>query len=495
MAAGQIPPGDSRLLGTTLSDRYVLRSVLGRGAFATTFLADDERLNLPVVIKLLGTDGPEAIELFRKEIVLTRGLEHPNIVRALDAVFRPGQTYSVTEWIDGKDLGEILDRAGPLGTSASLQVATGIAETLAYVHGKGHLHRDLKPSNVLIPGWPSAPKYRNPKILDFGVAGRLFDGHTQLGAVFGTPRYMSPEQLRGEAQTPATDVYGLGLLLFEMLTGNVPQSRAGEAMSLFRAILEEELPEQEVEGIQPELAKLIRRCLRRKPEERPSIQAVIEELERLQTPHVEATRIRAAAAESPQIEGMTDEMAVRPSTPVAKFASRKLVWLIIPGAAVVAVVLVFFPFPTRVRGLIFVGGLLLMLASIVGGLWLRKWLGRNSTAKEQAYDLALGAKARVDLTATIALQLDDLVTRLRGLDEKILAGTVALMLDEYGRATEAKDRQSALMNVVTLSEKLTQRLSPWYVRYKDAIASAVAVLGAVSGLLAAITSLLGVHKH
>ena len=495
MAAGQIPPGDSRLLGTTLSDRYVLRSVLGRGAFATTFLADDETLDRPVVIKLLNGASPDAVELFRKEIVLTRGLEHPNIIRALDAVFRPGQTYSVTEWIDGKDLGEILDRAGPLGTSASLQVATGIAETLAYVHGKGHLHRDLKPSNVLIPGWPSAPKYRNPKILDFGVAGRLSGGHTQIGAVFGTPRYMSPEQLRGEAQTPATDVYGLGLLLFEMLTGNVPRSRAGEAMSLFRAILEEELPEGEAEGIQPELARLIRCCLRRKPEERPSIRGVIEELERLQAPHVEAASTGAGTAGFPQIKGMKDEMVVRPSTPVAKVASRKLAWLIIPGAAVVAAVFVFFPFPTRVRGFIFVGGLLLMLASIVGGLWLRKWLGRNSAAKEQAYDLALGAKARVDLTATIALQLDDLVTRLRGLDEKILAGTVALMLDEYGRATEAKDRQSALMNVVSLSEKLTQRLSPWYVRNKEVIASAVAVLGAVSGLLAAITSLLGVHKH
>lgn len=88
-----------------------------------------------------------------------------------------------------------------------------------------------------------------------------------------------------------------------------------------------------------------------------------------------------------------------------------------------------------------------MVESIAAGFWLRKWLGKKSEAKDQALDLALGAKARVDLTATIAVQLDELVTRLQGLDQKILAGTVALMLQEYGRATEAKDRQAALMNV------------------------------------------------
>src|SRR5262249_30262 len=139
--------------------------------------------------------------------------------------------------------------------------------------------------------------------------------------------------------------------------------------------------------------------------------------------------------------------------------------------------------------------LLLMVASIAAGLWLRKWLGEKSAVKDQAVDLNLGAKARVDLTATIAVQVNELVTRLHGLDEQILAGTVGLSLQEYGRATEAKGEQAALMNVVTLSEKLTQRLSPWYVRYKEVIASAVAVLGAMSGLLAAITSLLNLHKH
>ena len=175
-------------------------------------------------------------------------------------------------------------------------------------------------------------------------------------------------------------------------------------------------------------------------------------------------------------------------------ASRRLVWLVLFGLVCVPVVIGFVRFYGVGRGLALFGGLLLIWASITGAFCLRGWLGRRSSTKDQAYDLALGAKTRVDLTATIALQLDDLICRIRALDEQILAGSVALMLDEYSRATDAKDRQSALMNVVTLSEKLAQRLSPWYVRYKDVIASAVALLGAVSGLLTTINALRGPHK-
>jgi hypothetical protein len=479
MDAGQIPRGESRLLGTTLSDRYVLRSVLGRGSFGTTFLGEHLILNQPVVIKLLDAGEPGATELFRKEVAITRKLEHPNIVKVLDAgIDENGQTYSVTEWVDGKDLGEILRSSGPLGTNNSLQVATGIAETLAYVHSQGVLHRDLKPSNILIPGWPSDPKYRNPKILDFGVAGRLLaGGHTQVGAVFGTPQYMSPEQIKGESQSPATDVYGLGLLLFEMLTGRAPHNRAEGAVSLFRAVLEEEFPEPELKDIQPELANLIRQCVRRNPEERLSVDAVIKELRRLETPNVKAA-----------------PSAAKPVNLFAALGSHRLLWLTLLGFIFVVAVFAYSPLHKPGHSFAFLGGLLLMWASIAGGFWLRRWLGRRSSAKSQAYDLVLGAKARVDLTATIALQLDDLVAKLHAIDDRILAGTVALMLDEYGRATEAKDRQSALMNVVALSEKLAHRLSPWYERYKEVIASAVAVLGGVSGLLTAINSLLGAHK-
>lgn len=482
MDAGQAPGAESKSPQTVISDRYILRSALGHGAFASTFLAEDRSRHTPVVIKLLDAGERGAVVLFQREAQVTGSLSHPNIVKILDCGFaKDGRPYFVSEWVDGQDLGEVIRIAGPLGTNRSLQIATGIAETLDYIHSRRFVHRDLKPSNVLIPGWPNTPDYRNPKLLDFGVAGALSGGLTQSGMVFGTPRYMSPEQVLGQAQSAATDVYGWGLLLFEMLAGRALRGGAGTAESLFRAILEEEIPERELQAVPPYCAVLIRKCVCRDPAQRPSIDVVINDLKRLQ----------AIAIVPPEVPfKKTEGLPVQSPMP----GHRRLIWVALAGSVCIAFVLAFVPFHGALRGIASLGGLLLAEASIAGGFWLRGWLGRRSSVKEQAYDLALGAKSRANLTATIALQLDDLVGRLRGLDERILAGTVALMLDEYGKATDAKDRQSALMNVVALSEKLAQRLSPWYVRYKDAIASAVAVVGAASGLIATISALHGPHK-
>lgn len=215
MGAGQAPRGEPQPPENLLADRCLLGSPLGRGAFGTTYLAEDRLLSQPVVIKLLNAEDRDAISLFRQEARITASLAHPNIVKILDsAISTDGRPYLVTEWVDGKDLRAILDADGRLGTYRSQQVAEGIAEALAYIHGRGFVHRDLKPSNVLIPGWPSAADYRNARILDFGVAGQLRGGLTRAGMVFGTPRYMAPEQILGQPQSPATDVYGLGLLFW-----------------------------------------------------------------------------------------------------------------------------------------------------------------------------------------------------------------------------------------------------------------------------------------
>jgi serine/threonine protein kinase len=513
MDAGQAP-AEERPPENGLPDRYILSSALGRGAFATSFRAQDQLLNRQVVIKLLSASQQEAVDLFQKEVRITGSLSHPNIVNVLDAGFaKDGRPYYVTEWVEGQDLSAVLASSGPLGTGRSLQTAIGIAAALAYIHSRNFLHRDLKPSNILIRGWPSAPDFRNPKILDFGVAGLLSHGLTAAGMVFGTPTYMSPEQVLGLPQSSATDVYGWGLLFFEMLLGHPLRRTAGQIEQLFRSILLEELPAGELESIPSGCASLIRQCLNRKPEERPSIEAVLEELRQLDGKFadapmpagptlldsiVEAPMLRPAASPpmSQPIGKSTMARLEKPAPSAARrnvLEFRKWTWLAFAGVAGVALLVTFLPLHGSLRVLAFLGGLLLIIASIAGAFWLRRWLGNRSTAKEQAFDLALGAKTRTTLTATIALQLDDLIYRLRGLDEQILAGSVALMLDEYGRATDAKDRQSALMNVVTLSEKLGQRLSPWYVRYKEVIASAVAVVGALSGLLTTLKAFRGPH--
>ena len=419
------------------------------------------------------------------------------------------------------------------------------------------MHRDLKPSNVLIPGWPEAPDYRNAKLLDFGVAGRLEQGgRTQAGMIYGTLRYMSPEQIKGEKQSVATDVYGFGLLLFEMLTGSAPAKREQDLTTLLIAI-RDGISEQDLKSIAPDLGDLIQRCVRPDPVERPTMATVLEELRHsphripMESPKPATTGIvdvpPVAAAPPP----LAPVPMAAPPTPAQRLGERTIIldddgrlapgaraasgprWLIwtaiaviIAALAVAAIVYVHpatpAPHPhestapsekttptaeapapspspappneTTIRAIRFAAGLLLMGASLGIAFGLRRWLGSRSQVQSQVYELVFGAKTRTDLTATIAMQLSDLVSKLRGLDERILAGSVALMLDEYGAATDTKDRQAALMNMVALSEKLAVRLSPWYERYKEIIASAVALMGGVSGLMTAINSVLS-HKH
>jgi len=200
MDVNQISKRDARSL-SSLSDHYVVRSILGQGAFATVFLADDQAAGLPVVLKLLSEDGSSeaGIERFRAEVAAMRRLEHPNIVRVLsDGVTSDNRPYFVTQWISGRSLAAVLRETGRLSTRAAVDVGIAIAKALAYVQSQGIVHRDLKPSNVLIPGWPEAPDFEGAKLLDFGVAGRLEQGgRTQAGMIYGTLRYMSPEQIRG----------------------------------------------------------------------------------------------------------------------------------------------------------------------------------------------------------------------------------------------------------------------------------------------------------
>lgn len=583
MATQPISELDAQSLGS-LSERYAVRSILGRGAFATVYLADDLVKGRQVVIKLLAAadaSTDSGIIRFHAEVAATRLLQHRNLVRVLnDGVTSDHRPFLVTEYTPGRSLAAVLRESGKLSTSRAVDVGVGIARALTYVHSQKFVHRDLKPSNVLIPGWPEAPDYRNPKLLDFGVVGRLEQGRTQAGMIFGTLRYMSPEQIKGERQSAATDVYGFGLLLFEMLTGAAPSNRGRDLTTLLIAI-RDGISDADFQGVEPDLADLIRRCVRIDPGERPAMAGVLDELEN--SPHRGADESLQGlmkigfelpggaagtppappapapqgapappAAPSPLVAGAGadaitertvalregNEPAARPAgsasaaggvvprtAPVAG-SRRWLFWTLFAfGAALLSIALIFFfrPAPlshvppreesmapaqpsggsaaakppvssrsgeTTARSIRFAAGILLMAASIAVGFLLRTWLGSRSQVKSQAYDIVFGARARTDLTATIALQLDELVSKLRNLDERILAGSVALMLNEYGSATDPKDRQAALMNVVALSEKLAVRLSPWYERYKEIIASAVAVMGGVSGLITALRSIL-----
>jgi serine/threonine-protein kinase len=204
-----------------IGERYELAEVVGTGGMSTVYRAHDQLLERDVALKVLhphyATDD-EYVERFRREARSVAQLSHPHIVTVIDRGEDDGQQFIVFEYVNGENLKQLVERTGPLPTRRALELAVAIADALGFAHEHGLIHRDVKPQNVLLTPDGDA------KVTDFGIA-RSFEvehGMTQTGTVLGTSNYLSPEQARGKPTTPATDVYSLGVVLYELLTGEVP---------------------------------------------------------------------------------------------------------------------------------------------------------------------------------------------------------------------------------------------------------------------------------
>lgn len=219
----------STALGTLIGGRYRLDAVIGRGGMSTVYRAFDTVLERPVAIKLMhreiATDSDQ-LERFRREARAVAQLNHPHVVSVIDAGEEPspedehpgaGTPYIVLEYVDGETLKTLIRRSGPLDIPQALAYAIEIARALAVAHEHQIVHRDVKPHNILIDPEGGA------KITDFGIARSLSEeGLTMAGRVLGTTDYVSPEQALGQPVTPQSDLYSLGVVLYEMLTGDVP---------------------------------------------------------------------------------------------------------------------------------------------------------------------------------------------------------------------------------------------------------------------------------
>ncbi|MGH3104914.1 MAG: protein kinase domain-containing protein [Gaiellaceae bacterium] len=203
-----------------IADRYELEALAGTGGMSSVYRARDRMLERHVALKILhdyhGADE-ETIERFRREARAVAQLSHPNIVTVIDRGEENERQFIVFEYIDGESLKELVERNGPLPVRRALELAIEVAGALAFAHDHGLVHRDVKPQNVLLNG------EGRPKVTDFGIARSLdVDGMTQTGTVLGTSNYIAPEQATGNPVGPQTDVYSLGVVLFELLTGEVP---------------------------------------------------------------------------------------------------------------------------------------------------------------------------------------------------------------------------------------------------------------------------------
>lgn len=213
-------PGEPALI----AGRYRLGRVLGRGGMSTVHEAEDLRLGRSVAIKRFAATGePATADRLRREARLLAGLAHPNLVAVFDAGFdETSGGWIALELVPGPDLAALLRASGRQDGEVARRVVHDVAGALAYIHGRGVVHRDLKPANVLLTSEPGNAPWQ-ARLADFGIARLLEDERlTATGTVIGTAAYLSPEQTRGEAVGTASDVYSLGLVALEVLTGERP---------------------------------------------------------------------------------------------------------------------------------------------------------------------------------------------------------------------------------------------------------------------------------
>jgi len=284
------------LTGTVLSGRYRLESKLGSGGMSTVYLARDETLERWVAAKVLHreiSDQPDQIERFRREARAVAQVSHPNVVAVIDAGEDGGRPYIVFEYVDGETLKQRIDRLGRLPLDEAAAYAIEIGRGLAAAHARRLVHRDVKPQNVLIDSEGRA------KVTDFGIARELEqDGLTKTGRVLGTTDYVSPEQAMGKGVDARSDIYSLGILLYEMLVGEVP-FQADNLVGVAMKHVNERMPDvqKQRKDVSSALAAVIERATEKKPDKRyPDMNAMLADLENAL--EVEVARAGRSTAEA-----------------------------------------------------------------------------------------------------------------------------------------------------------------------------------------------------
>lgn len=249
--------------GTLIAERYRIISLLGRGGMGEVFRADDLTLRQTVALKFLpqSTIDRPLLERFRNEVRIARRISHSNVCRVHDIGETDNQVFLSMEYVDGEDLSSVLRRAGRLPRDRALEVARKICAGLAAAHDMGVLHRDLKPSNIMLD------RRGEVRIMDFGLAGLA---HEIEDVRSGTPAYMAPEQLVGKVVTVRSDIYALGLVLYELFTGKpaFEGSTHDEIMRVRRESTPHRLSTL-AHDLDPTVQMLILRCLEEEPENRP----------------------------------------------------------------------------------------------------------------------------------------------------------------------------------------------------------------------------------
>ncbi|MHB8643609.1 MAG: serine/threonine-protein kinase [Gaiellaceae bacterium] len=324
------------MVGEVVAERYELEELVGTGGMSSVYRARDRQLDRNVALKILHEhhlEDDEHVERFRHEARAVARLSHPNIVTVIDrGESDDGSQFIVFEFVDGDNLKELIEREGPLPVDEALRLAIGVARGLAFAHAEGLIHRDVKPQNVMI----SADG--RPQVTDFGIA-RSLDierGVTQTGTVLGTSNYIAPEQASGEHVDACSDIYSLGVVLFELLTGALPFEGENFVAIAMRHINE---PAPDVRAFRRDVplrvAAAVDRALEKDPRRRfPSMDAFAAELEaaRRDAKNGVADTTRTVATKSVNTRGPARRRSLPSAVPLAVALLALLALVVIAGA-------------------------------------------------------------------------------------------------------------------------------------------------------------------
>src|ERR1700759_2036993 len=256
----------SDLINRTFDKRYVIKRKLGSGGMADVYLAEDQELGRRVALKLLDdrhAADDQFVERFRREAQSAAGLNHPSIVSIFDRGYAEGTYYIAMESLDGRTLKELLVKNGPTPVPIAIDYARQILGALAFAHRNGIVHRDIKPHNIVVGSDGRL------KVTDFGIARSGASQMTEAGSIVGTAQYLSPEQARGAPVDPRSDIYSLGIVLYEMLTGKVPFSGDTPVEIAMKHLSQVPTPPSELRpDIPHDLDAIVMRALAKDPEQR-----------------------------------------------------------------------------------------------------------------------------------------------------------------------------------------------------------------------------------
>src|SRR5437588_7353027 len=252
--------------GTVIDGRYKVLERLGSGGMADVFLAEDDQLGRKVALKLLHrrfSEDPGFVERFRREAQSAAGLQHPNVVSVFDRGAYDGTYYIAMEYLPGRSLKQLIREEAPLDPLRAIEITIQMLKAARFAHRHGVIHRDLKPHNVIVD------EAEHVKVTDFGIARAGASDMTETGSIMGTAQYLSPEQAQGHAVSAHADLYAIGIVLYELLTGRVPFDGDSPVTIALKQVSELPVPPSAYNpAIPPELDAIVLRALEKDPARR-----------------------------------------------------------------------------------------------------------------------------------------------------------------------------------------------------------------------------------